>query len=232
LVPSRKQYLDLKAQHPQALLLYRLGDFYETFDDDAKVAARDARITLTSRSFGRSGRVPMAGIPHHALNHYLGRLLSAGHTIAIAEQVSEPGKGLVQREITRVLTPGTVAEPALLPAGENRYLAAIHVLGERIGLAWVDVSTGEFSVVELEGSRARIQLTDELTRLSPSECLVSDDGSAVELSVGHRTRLERWHFEADRARAALCQQFNARSLAPFGCDDLPAAIGAAGAILA
>ena len=92
LVPSRQQYLDLKRQHPDAILLYRLGDFYETFDDDARVAARDARLTLTTRSFGRSGRVPMAGIPHHALNHYLGRLLAAGHTVAIAEQVSEAGR--------------------------------------------------------------------------------------------------------------------------------------------
>src|SRR3954465_15217717 len=97
LVPSRRQYLDLKQQHPDAILLYRLGDFYETFDDDATVVARDARITLTSRSFGRNGRVPMAGIPHHALNHYLGRLLGAGHTIAIAEQMSEAGRGLVER---------------------------------------------------------------------------------------------------------------------------------------
>src|SRR5688500_5972431 len=110
-VPSRKQYLALKAEHPEAILLYRMGDFYETFDGDAQVVARDARITLTSRSFGRSGRVPMAGIPHHALNHYLARLLAAGHTVAIAEQVSSPGNGLVDRAVTRVLTPGTVAEP-------------------------------------------------------------------------------------------------------------------------
>src|SRR5687768_17590973 len=107
--PSRRQYLGLKAQHPNAVLLYRLGDFYEAFDADAETVARDARIVLTSRSFGRSGRVPMAGIPHHALNHYLGRLLAAGHTIAIAEQLSEPGHGLVERAVTRVLTPGTVA---------------------------------------------------------------------------------------------------------------------------
>ena len=99
LVPSRRQYLDLKAQHPGAILLYRLGDFYETFDEDATILARDARIALTSRSFGRSGRAPMAGIPHHALNHYLGRLLAAGHTVAIAEQMTPPGRGLV--EITR-----------------------------------------------------------------------------------------------------------------------------------
>src|SRR5688572_14463301 len=175
LVPSRQQYLDLKAQHPHAILLYRLGDFYETFDDDALVAARDARITLTSRSFGRSGRVPMAGIPHHALNHYLGRLLAAGHTVAIAEQLSEPGRGLVERRVTRVLTPGTVAEPALLPAAENRYLAAVHPWGERLGLAWVDVSTGEFAVCELTGPDAPIRLTEELARLNPAECLIPDN---------------------------------------------------------
>src|SRR5215210_1494284 len=154
LVPSRRQYLDLKAQHPGAILLYRLGDFYETFDEDATILARDARIALTSRSFGRSGRAPMAGIPHHALNHYLGRLLAAGHTVAIAEQMSEPGKGLVDRAVTRVLTPGTVADPALLPAGENRYLAAANVVGDKIGLARVDVSTGEFAVVEFTGADA------------------------------------------------------------------------------
>src|SRR5215218_3512797 len=99
LVPSRRQYLELKAQHPGAILLYRLGDFYETFDEDAQILARDARIALTSRSFGRSGRAPMAGIPHHALNHYLGRLLAAGHTVAIAEQMTPPGRGLVERVV-------------------------------------------------------------------------------------------------------------------------------------
>ena len=133
LVPSRQQYFDLKRQHPDAILLFRLGDFYETFDDDAKIVARDARITLTTKNFGRSGRAPMAGIPHHALNHYLGRLLAAGHTLAIAEQMSEPGRGLVERAITRVLSPGTVGEAALLPASENRYLAALSPSGESSG---------------------------------------------------------------------------------------------------
>ncbi|MGH2535097.1 MAG: hypothetical protein ACRDJW_22775 [Thermomicrobiales bacterium] len=231
-MPSRRQYLDLKSEHPDAILLYRLGDFYETFDDDAKVVARDARITLTSRNFGRNGRVPMAGIPHHALNHYLGRLLGSGLTVAIAEQVSEPGRGLVDRAITRVLTPGTIAEPALLPSGENRYLAAVAARNERLGLAWVDVSTGEFAAMELAGEGARRQLAEELARLSPAESLVPDDiGEALPVA-GHRTRLERWHFEPSRARDTLCSRFGVRSLAAFGCDELPAATGAAGAILA
>ena len=152
LVPSRRQYLDLKAAHPDTILLYRLGDFYETFDDDATVVARDARITLTSRSFGRSGRVPMAGIPHHALNHYLGRLLQAGHTIAISEQMTPAGRGLVERELTTVLSPVTVAASTLLPEGENRYSAALTPpirCGQQWGLAWVDYSTGEFATMEL-----------------------------------------------------------------------------------
>jgi DNA mismatch repair protein MutS len=232
LVPSRQQYLDLKRQHPNAILLYRLGDFYETFDEDARTVARDLRITLTSRSFGRSGRVPMAGIPYHALNHYLGRLLAAGHTVAITEQLSEPGRGLVVRAVTRILTPGTVAEPALLAANENRYLAAVLLVGERVGLAWVDVSTGEFAVVELAGPRAAARLGEELARLNPAECLVPDDASPDLKLPGHRTRLERWHFEPERARGALCQQFRMRSLVPYGCEDLPAATGAAGAIVA
>jgi len=234
LVPSRRQYLALKAEHPAALLLYRLGDFYETFDEDARVAARDARITLTSRSFGRSGRVPMAGIPHHALNRYLGRLLAAGHTVAIAEQVSPPGRGLVERTITRVLTPGTVAEAALLPATENRYLAAVTAQGSRFGLAWVDVSTGEFATLEVEGPNAAGRLNEEIAQLNPAECLEADAGGEIPgLTVpGHRTRLERWHFAPERARDTLCQHFGAQSLAPYGCADLPAATGAAGAIVA
>ena len=235
MVPSRRQYLDLKAQHPDAILLYRMGDFYEAFDEDARVVARDARITLTTRSLGRSGRVPMAGLPHHALNHYLARLLAAGHTVAIAEQVSEAGRGLVERAVTRVLSPGTVAEPALLPSGENRYLAAVCHRGERLGLAWVDVSTGEFAVMELSGPRAAGQLGEELARLNPAECLVSDAAEETAPGqgwTGHRTRLERWHFEPERAETVLCGQFGSRSLAPYGCAELPAATGAAGAILA
>ena len=231
LVPSRRQYLELKAAHPDAILLYRLGDFYEAFDEDAKIVARDARITLTSRSFGRNGRVPMAGIPHHALNHYLGWLLAAGHTIAIAEQMSEPGRGLVERAVTRVLTPGTVAEPGLLPPTENRYLAAVARYGDRFGLAWVDVSTGEFATIELAGEDAANRVQEELARISPAECLVSDRDNALP-TAGHVTRLESWHFEPERATTRLCEQFGVRSLSAFGCADLPAAIAAAGAILA
>jgi DNA mismatch repair protein MutS len=228
-VPSRQQYLDLKHQHPDAILLFRLGDFYETFDEDARLVARDARITLTTKNFGRSGRVPMAGIPHHALNHYLGRLLAAGHTLAIAEQMSEPGRGLVDRAITRVLSPGTVGEASLLPAGENRYLAAVLPGNGRAGVAWVDVSTGEFATMEVESS----DLGDELARLNPAECLLPDDiTDLAEAGRSHVRRLERWHFAADRAMDRLCRQFGTRTLQSFGCDGQALAIGAAGSLVA
>ena len=228
-VPSRQQYLDLKRQHPDAILLFRLGDFYETFDDDAKLVARDARITLTTKNFGRSGRVPMAGIPHHALNHYLGRLLAAGHTLAIAEQMSEPGRGLVDRAITRVLSPGTIGDASLLPAGENRYLAAVLPAAERAGLAWLDVSTGEFVTMEV----ATGDLADELERLNPAECLLPDDIERFDApDRTHERRLERWHFDPRRADDRLCRQFGTRSLQAFGCADKPLAIGAAGSLVA
>lgn len=227
-VPSRRQYLELKRQYPHAILLYRLGDFYEAFDEDARIVARDARVVLTSRNFGRSGRVPMAGIPHHALHHYLARLLSAGHTVAIAEQLTEPGRGLIERAVTRVLTPGTVFEPQLLPPGENRYLAAVLPWEGRWGVAWVDVSTGEFAAMELPSTEA---LLEELARLNPAECLVPGDARGLQLP-GRVTRLEDWLFEPERARSALCDQFGVRSLEPYGCSHLPAALGAAGAILA
>ena len=234
LVPSRRQYLELKAQHPEAILLYRLGDFYETFDDDAQVLARDARIALTSRSFGRSGRAPMAGIPHHALNHYVGKLLAAGHTVAIAEQMTPPGRGLVERAVTRVLSPGTVSDPALLPAGENRYLAAAHRRGDCWGLAWVDVSTGEFAVAEFAGEDAAARLAEEIVRLNPAEILVPDDAPDPPPGrrfPGHVTRLEAWRWSPQRAAELLCAQFRVRSLAGFGCAAMPAAVGAAGAAL-
>ena len=228
-MPSRQQYFDLKQQHPDAILLFRLGDFYETFDDDAKIVARDARITLTTKNFGRSGRAPMAGIPHHALNYYLGRLLASGHTLAIAEQMSEPGRGLVERAVTRVLSPGTVGEASLLPSTENRYLAAIMPGASHTGLAWVDVSTGEFAVMEVGNE----SVADELDRLNPAECLVPDDlDDPTFPGRGHVRRFERWQFGAARSTERLCHQFQTQSLSAYGCADLQLAIGAAGAIVA
>jgi DNA mismatch repair protein MutS len=182
LTPGREQYLRLKAEHPDAVLLYRMGDFYEMFDEDAHTAARVLGITLTSREFGKSsGRVPMAGIPHHALNGYLRRFLRAGYRLAICEQLSEPGKGLVERDVTRVLSPGTVDDPSLLDAKRPNYLLAIAAHGALIGLAWVDVSTG--------ASEYRVMPADEpapvtafIEQLAPAEIIgpVADDLGVLE----------------------------------------------------
>lgn len=228
--PARRQYLELKAQHPDALLLYRMGDFYELFDDDAKVAARELKITLTSREFGKGRRVPMAGIPYHALQSYLRRLIAKGYRVAICEQLSEPGRGLVERAVVRVVSPGTVAEPGLLVGHENNYLAAVHHHPEAVGLAYVDVTTGEFLVTELRGPQREAQLAAELHRIRPSECLCVN-GQPQETLVGHLTPLDSAEFDPLSGRDLLCRHFNVRSLEGFGCAELPYAIGAAGAIL-
>ncbi|MFN8559284.1 MAG: hypothetical protein U0531_18755 [Dehalococcoidia bacterium] len=228
--PARRQYLGLKRRHPDALLLYRMGDFYELFDDDAVVAARDLHITLTSREFGRGNRVPMAGVPHHALSTYLRRLLARGHRVAVCEQLSEPGKGLVERDVVRVLSPGTVVEPGLLAAKENTYLIALNPGRAGVGLACLDASTGEFSVTEF-GLGEEAALAAELARLAPAECLVPEgrplDGPvpACPLTVCP----PRW-FQEDAARDRLLRHFAAPSLEPFGyaptCRSRPAAAAA------
>jgi len=238
--PARQQYLDLKAQHPDAVLWFRMGDFYELFDDDAIVVSRELHLTLTSREFGHGERVPMAGVPHHASDAYLARLVRKGYRVAVAEQVSPPGHGLVERAVTRVVTAGTAIEPNLLPARANNYLAAV-VRGpagrggsapEAYGLAYVDVTTGEFAVTEVRGETAAATLEGELGRLGPAECLVPWDQAGALALPGPLTRYDAWRFEPEAARERLLRQLGVRSLEGFGCADLPLAIGAAGAVLA
>ena len=171
--PARRQYLSIKEQHPEALLLFQMGDFFETFDEDARVLARAVHVTLTSREFGRSGRVPMAGVPIHALKHYVRRLLSRGHRVAICEQVSEAGHGLVDRQVTKVLSPGTVAEPELLAAARPNYLAAVTAAPKRRpgwGIAAVEVSTGTLRLGEWHGTGSEEAAAAALARLAPAEC--------------------------------------------------------------
>jgi len=238
--PARQQYLDLKAQHPDALLWFRMGDFYELFDEDARVAARELNLTLTSREFGRGERVPMAGIPYHAAHSYLARLVRKGYRVAIAEQLSPPGHGIVDRAVVRVVTAGTVIEPNMLAPRANNYLAAVvrgpggrgSAAPEAYGLAYVDVTTGEFAVTELSGPEAPTALLGELGRLAPAECLVPWDQAGALALPGHVTRFDAWRFDPEAARDRLLRQFGVRSLEGFGCAHLPLAIGAAGAILA
>src|SRR3972149_2961326 len=167
--PIRRQYLNIKREYPEAILFFRLGDFYETFDQDAEITARELDIVLTSRNVAKGVRVPMAGIPHHAAENYLSRLIEKGLHVAICEQVGEePVKGLMPRQVVRIVTPGTVVEPGLLRGDANNYLAAVMIEEGRAGLAYADVTTGEFAATELDGEAA---VAAELGRLAPAEIL-------------------------------------------------------------
>ncbi len=231
-----RQYQELKARHPGALLMFRLGDFYELFFDDARVAARELDIVLTSREAGKGRRVPMCGVPHHALAVHLARLVDRGYRVAICDQVEDPRKarGLVRREVTRVVTPGTVMDAALLPAREHRYLAAVAGEGGAWGLAAVDLSTGDFLVTQIEGSDAERRLSDELARLDPREIAVpaGEVPAGEDQATGGRwTQLDAWRFEPGVARRALLDHFGVASLEGFGCEGLALATAAAGALV-
>jgi DNA mismatch repair protein MutS len=233
ITPVRKQYLQIKRQHPDAILFFQLGDFYETFDEDAEIAARELEIVLTSRNVGKDQRVPMAGMPQHAAESYIARLIKKGYKVAICEQVGEvPQKGLVHREVVRVVTPGTVVEPSLLEEKKNNYLAAA-VMGEdnRAGVAYVDITTGQFAATQLDGPEVRALAHQELDRLQPRECLVPQGGKDLAPEGGFVTEYPGWRFELGNARSALLDHFEVSSLAGFGCEGLPLAVRAAGAVV-
>ena len=235
ITPIRKQYLEIKRKHPNAILFFRLGDFYETFDEDAEITSRELDIVLTSRPVGKGIRAPLAGIPYHAVENYLARLIEKGYHVAICEQVGDaPQKGLFPREVVRVVTPGTVVEPGLLPGDANNYLVAIvlsanSVAGEaeQAGIAFVDITTGEFAVAELSYETLRA----ELTRLHPAEILHPDDFSFNNGLPGHSTPLPAWRFEPGRCEEAILSHFQASTLDGFGLKGRGLAVRAAGAIL-
>ena len=226
--PLMQQYLGIKSQYPDTLVLFRMGDFYELFYDDARKAARLLNITLTQRGESAGSPVIMAGMPHHSVEQYLARLIKAGESAVIAEQVTEAGaeKGLVRREVTRIVTPGTATDEALLDARTQTLLAAVAEVKGRHGLAWLELSTGRFSL--LETARAA-ELQAELHRLRPSELLAAD-GSA---EIGGFPARQRpvWHFDPASAHRLLTAQFKVKDLRGYGCEDMPAAIAAAGALL-
>jgi len=242
--PIRKQYLEIKRQYPDAILFFRLGDFYETFDQDAEIASRELDIVLTSRNVAKGNRVPMAGIPHHAAENYLARLIEKGFHVAICEQVGEqPVKGLFPRQVTRVVTPGTVIEPGLLPGDANNYLACV-VLGDAIdnpdtpggalqhaGVAYVDITTGEFSATELSSPEIQATLRAELARLNPAEVLFPLGQAFGEFLPGHTTPWTAWRFELGRCQETILQHFDAASLDSFGLRGLSLAVRATGGIL-
>lgn len=227
-----RQYLGLKAEHPDVLLFYRMGDFYELFFDDARKASKLIDIALTSRGQSAGEPIPMAGVPFHAVEGYLARLVKLGESAAICEQIGDPAtsKGPVERQVVRVITPGTLTDEALLVSKHANYLAAIHSDNDTTGIAWMDLSSGQFSVMQLA---ATDDLHGEIERLKPSEILFSEDATAPQWlaqSAGLRSR-PPWHFDAESGQRALCQQFGTQDLAGFDADNIPAAIGAAGCLL-
>src|SRR5690348_8479423 len=241
--PARRQYLDIKARHQDAILLYQIGDFFETFDEDAVLVARELQIVLTARAYGPDEQVPLAGVPIHALDTYAARLVAKGYTVAICEQVSPPGRGLVKREVTRILTPGTVADPAMLPAARDNLLAAVVCEGadglSAAGLAYVDVATGAFACCEWAGPATDAALHAELRRLAPAEVLLRDTSAIADGALAsapgdayRATPCPASYFDRAIARAALTRHFGVPSLAAFGCEERPLAVAAAGAIVA
>lgn len=233
--PARRQYLQIKSQHPDTILMYQVGDFYETFDEDARIAARELQIFLTKRDYGGE-KVPLAGIPLHALENYVGKLIRRGYKVAICDQVGEVGKGIVDRAVTRILTAGTLSEPSLLPTKENNYLVAIAAARTQTGLAAVDVSTGEFTVTWFTPDELPIALEAELQRLAPAECLLVEgsrpDAYHFPSPTITVTLCPPYFFEQEAARTRLCRQFGVQSLDAYGCAQVPQAIAAAGAIIA
>ena len=238
--PVRRQYLEIKEQYPDTLLFFRLGDFYETFDEDAKVVAREVDIVLTSRPIGKDQRVPLAGVPYHSVEGYIAKLIDKGYKVAICDQVGEEiVKGLVPREVVRVVTPGTIVEPAILNERANNYLASLVINQERAGLAYVDISTGEFATTEfVDDAEVKRLVVEELVRLRPAECLVplSDVEQTPDWLVDPEMTMavspyEDWHFDFENARRALLDHFEVASLDGFGCERRPLAVQAAGALV-
>lgn len=259
LTPMMRQYRRIKEQHPDKILFFRLGDFYEMFFEDAEVGARELEITLTGREAGEAGRVPMAGIPYHAAEGYIARLLEKGFRVAICDQVEDPrqARGLVRREVVRIVTPGTVMADGAVDERRNNYLVALWEKGQAgtFGLCYVDCSTGEFATTQIEGEAAAARLRDELARLEPSEIIVPPGfgggaegngggagGAGTSESTGDPAAarpmgspvasVPEAYFDPVRARQRLLTHFSTGSLAPYGCEDLPLALGAAGAALA
>ena len=219
--PMMQQFLRIKSEHPDVMLFYRMGDFYELFFEDARRASRLIDITLTSRGKSGGEPIPMAGVPVHAADTYLAKLVAKGESVAICEQIGDPAtsKGPVERKVVRIITPGTLTEEALLDDRSESLLVAVHLgAKERIGLAWLDLSSGRFSVME---AHTREALLAELERLQPAELLVSEEAT-LDPRLQNQPYLRRrppWHFESTSARDRLLAQFGTRDLAGFAKAD-------------
>ena len=239
--PMRRQYLAIKKQYPDTVVLFRLGDFYETFDDDAKIISQVCDVVLTSRPAGKNTRVPLAGVPYHSVDGHIAKLVNAGYKVAIAEQQGNQAvNGLVPRDVRRVVTPGTLVEPSLLDERRNNYLVALAWEGERAGLAYADISTGEFATTEWNEPDALARLNGELDRLEPAELLVTEAADPETLLPDMKNGETRgwtvstrpdWQFDEETAAETLKEHFDVASLEGFGCAGLPMATRTAGALL-
>ncbi|MDJ0748587.1 MAG: DNA mismatch repair protein MutS [Woeseiaceae bacterium] len=230
--PMMRQYLAIKAEYPDMLVFYRMGDFYELFYDDAKRAAALLDITLTARGKSAGNPIPMAGVPYHAVEGYLAKLVRKGESVAICEQIGDPAtsKGPVERKVTRIVTPGTLTDEALLSADRDNVVAAVFEAGGIFGIAWLDLSAGRFRLTEAPNLDA---VRSEIERLRPAELIVDED-NPLENAFGENIRITRrppWHFEHDSATRLLCSQLGTRDLSGFGCDTFERGVSAAGALL-
>ena len=229
--PARKQYLRIKSDHKDEILLFRMGDFYETFDEDAQIVSRELEIALTSREMGKGQKVPLAGIPYHALEGYLTRLINRGFRVAICEQTSDPStsKGIVDREVVRIVTPGTVIEDSLLQQGSNSFLMAVVVRGEEAGISVVDITTSDFLTTQLKSDR----IESEIARLSPKEILLGTEwsGNISSHTATVATIVDISNFDPVNSATKVKEFFGVATLESFGCHGLPLATQAAGAIL-
>ncbi len=230
--PMMRQYLAIKAEYPDMLVFYRMGDFYELFYDDAKRAAALLDITLTARGRSAGNPIPMAGVPYHAVEGYLAKLVRKGESVAICEQVGDPAtsKGPVERKVTRIVTPGTLTDEALLAEARDNLVASVFADRNGIGIAWLDLAGGRFRLTEVPDTES---LHGEIERLRPAELIIDEDaGFSGSLKAGVRvTRRPPWHFELDSANRLLCAQFGTRDLSGFGCESFHSGIAAAGALL-
>jgi DNA mismatch repair protein MutS len=239
MTPMMRQYLELKEKYSDCLLFFRLGDFYEMFFEDAKTAAKELDLVLTGRDCGLSERAPMCGVPYHAVDNYISKLIEKGYKVAICEQVEDPAlaKGLVERDVIRVITPGTVIEDRMLEEGQNNYIAAISIGDSIIGLAYADVSTGEFYLLQLSGKQPSVALLDELERIRPREIIAEPSLFLQQLlsrQISSSYYLEQYGANAflpESARDILKRHFNVSSLSGFGADEAPYAVSAAGALM-
>jgi len=251
--PMIRQYLKIREKHKDTFLFFRLGDFYEMFFDDAREASRILQITLTARDAGKGNKIPMCGVPYHAADNYIARLVKQGKKVAICEQVEDPSKakGIVRREIVKVITPGTLVAQGLLDDVMNNYILALNISSNKfdnsvllnanpehdlkIGIAYADISTGEFKITEIEN---KIDLYSEIYRISPSECLIPEGIKEKKLVkelekifIGTISGYEDWAFNYDTSKLELMEHFKVNTLSGFGCDDKHLAVGAAGALL-